>query len=135
MASREPGGYAFTPPLGGRDFHPHRDISYQGSFLVSYPPDRAGFRRTHRTAGYVRKRSPRLEMTVYQWFLGVLLNSLQRREMHRPSHDLLERQGFGQHIEDVIAVALDFAGEVRTETSEQFCRHWEALIADSLDRL
>ena len=40
MASREPGEYAFTPPLGGRDFHPHRDISYQGSFLVSYPPDK-----------------------------------------------------------------------------------------------
>ena len=39
MASREPGGYAFTPPLGGRDFHPHRDISYQGSILASYPPD------------------------------------------------------------------------------------------------
>ena len=40
MASREPGEYAFTPPLGGRDFHPYRDISYQGSFLVSYPPDK-----------------------------------------------------------------------------------------------
>jgi hypothetical protein len=31
MASREPGGYAVTPSLGGRDFHPHRDISCQGS--------------------------------------------------------------------------------------------------------
>ena len=40
MASRKPEEYAFTPPLGGRDFHPHRDISYQGSFLVSYPPDK-----------------------------------------------------------------------------------------------
>ena len=40
MASREPGEYAFTPPLGGRDFHPHRDISYQGSILVFYPPDK-----------------------------------------------------------------------------------------------
>ena len=43
MASREPGGYAVTPPLGGRDFHPHRDISYQGSLLAFHPPDRAGF--------------------------------------------------------------------------------------------
>lgn len=31
MASREPGGYAVTPSLGGRDLHPHRDISCQGS--------------------------------------------------------------------------------------------------------
>ena len=49
MASREPGGYAVTPPLGGRDFHPHRDISYQGSILVFHPPDEAGFGRTYHT--------------------------------------------------------------------------------------
>jgi hypothetical protein len=61
MASREPGEYAFTPPLGGRDFHPHRDISYQGSILASYPPDKAGFRRTHRTPRLLRNRAIRLK--------------------------------------------------------------------------
>jgi hypothetical protein len=49
MASREPGGYAVTPPLGGRDFHPHQTSVIKVLHLSLRPPDRAGLEGTCHT--------------------------------------------------------------------------------------
>ena len=48
--SRGPGEYACTPAPGGRDLHPHGELSYKVSHnLAIYPEAEASFRSTGRT--------------------------------------------------------------------------------------
>jgi hypothetical protein len=50
-ASRRPGGYAGTPAPGGRDAHPHGQLSYKvHTYLAVYPEASASFRPTGRTS-------------------------------------------------------------------------------------
>src|SRR5499427_4972782 len=52
--SREPGGYAVTPAPGGRDLHPHEELSYEvHKHLAICPEARASFRPTGRTSTQV----------------------------------------------------------------------------------
>src|SRR5215510_4941190 len=49
--SREPGGYAVTPAPGGRELHPHEELSYEvHKHLAICPEARASFRPTGRTS-------------------------------------------------------------------------------------
>ena len=49
--SRRPGGYAVTPAPGGRDLHPHGELSYKvDHHLVVCPEAKASFRPTDRTS-------------------------------------------------------------------------------------
>jgi hypothetical protein len=68
--SRRPGGYAVTPAPGGRDLHPHGELSYKVSnHLVVCPEARASFRPTGRTytGGEFRRlaRARPVPATVY----------------------------------------------------------------------
>ncbi len=49
--SRRPGGYAVTPAPGGRDLHPHGELSYKvHNHLAVCPEAEASFRPTGRTS-------------------------------------------------------------------------------------
>src|SRR5438132_9882870 len=49
--SRRPGGYAYTPAPGGRDLHPHGELSYKvDHHLAVCPEAEASFRPTGRTS-------------------------------------------------------------------------------------
>src|SRR5262249_24943134 len=49
--SRRPGGYACTPAPGGRDLHPHGELSYKDdNHLAVCPEAEASFRPTGRTS-------------------------------------------------------------------------------------
>src|SRR5919198_4710062 len=49
--SRGPGGYTVTPARGGRDLHPHGELSYKvDNHLAVYPEAEASFRPTGRTS-------------------------------------------------------------------------------------
>jgi len=73
MASREPGEYAFTPPLGGRDFHPYRDISYQGSFPCLLSPRQSWF----------QKNTSHAEIYVIFYHIGLKLLVLKAFSFYR----------------------------------------------------
>ena len=50
-ASRETGGYAVTPALGGRGLHPHGKLSYEvHPYLAVFLETRVPFRPTGRTS-------------------------------------------------------------------------------------
>src|SRR5256886_8115252 len=48
--SRRPGGYAGTPAPGGRDLHPHEQLSYKALSFAIYPRTSVLFRSTGRTS-------------------------------------------------------------------------------------
>src|SRR5256886_10149421 len=51
--SRGPGGYTVTPAPGGRDLHPHGELSYKvNHHLAVCPEAEASFRPTGRTSMY-----------------------------------------------------------------------------------
>src|SRR5882724_1805156 len=51
--SRGPGGYTVTPARGGRDLHPHGELSYKvNHHLAVCPEAEASFRPTGRTSMY-----------------------------------------------------------------------------------